>query len=150
MAIQSTKFLHTVHFTACTLYLHADLTFKHKHKRKSCLLQVGNYVLKVQCTLDLVRLLKSFHKLKKGLFQNMPGSLHILVTSFFVFWLFRTTKIIFYICLLTHFARSRQAKRKFKYRQNHATKMTKIQKKKRSYENDMSQTIITKSRLHCI
>ena len=85
-AIQSTKFLHTVHFTACTLYLHADLTFKHKHKRKSCLLQVSNYVLKVQCTLDLVTLLvyaktrrivllnamilKVFRKLKKGLLQN--------------------------------------------------------------------------------
>ena len=31
----------------------------------------------------------------------VPGSLHILVISFFVFWLSRTTKIIFYVCLLT-------------------------------------------------
>ena len=49
-----------------TLYLHADLTFKHKHKRKSCLLQVGNYALKVQCTLDLVTLLFS----KKTVIDN--------------------------------------------------------------------------------
>ena len=31
----------------------------------------------------------------------MPGSLHILVTSFFVFCLSGMTKIIFYDCLLT-------------------------------------------------
>ena len=35
----------------------------------------------------------------------MFGSKHILETSFFVFWLSRTTKIIVYVCLLTHFAR---------------------------------------------
>ena len=48
------------------------------------------------------------------------GSLHILVTS-----LSRTTKIIFYVCLLTHFARQNG---NLKNKQNHATKVTKIQK----------------------
>ena len=70
----------------------------------------------------------------------MPGSLHILVNSFFVFWLFRTTKIIFYVCLLTHFARQDRQIGNFKDKQNCATKVTKIQKKQ-SYENEMSQTL---------
>jgi hypothetical protein len=56
-----------------------------------------------------------------------------------VFWLFRTTKIIFYLCLLTHFARQDRQNGNLKNKQNHATKVTKI-RKKRSYENDMSQT----------
>ena len=38
----------------------------------------------------------------------LPGSLHILVTSFFVFWLSKTTKNIFYV------GKARQAKRKLK------------------------------------
>ena len=71
--------------------------------------------------------------------KQLPGSLHILVTSFFVFWLSRTTKIIFYVCLLTHFARQDRQNRNLKNKQNHTTKVTKKQKK-RSYENDMSQT----------
>ena len=71
----------------------------------------------------------------------MPGSLHILVTSFFVFWLSRTTKIIFYVCLLTHFARQDRQDGNFKNKQNHTTKVTKI-RKKRSYENEMSRTIV--------
>ena len=58
----------------------------------------------------------------------LPGSLHILVTSFFVFWLSRTTKIIFYVCLLTHFARQDRQNGNLKNKQNHATKVTKIQK----------------------
>ena len=58
----------------------------------------------------------------------MPGSLHILVTSFFVIRLSRTTKIIFYVCLLTHFARQDRQNRNLKNKQNHATKVTKIQK----------------------
>ena len=58
----------------------------------------------------------------------MPGSLHILVTSFFVFWLFRMTKIIFYVCLLTHFARQDRQNENLKNKQNQATKVTKIQK----------------------
>ena len=69
----------------------------------------------------------------------MPGSLHILVTLVFLFWLFRTTKIIFYVCLLTHFARQDKQNGNLKNKQNHAIKVTKIQKK-RSYENDLSQT----------
>ena len=43
----------------------------------------------------------------------MPGSLHILVSLFFVFWLSRTTKI---------------------------NKITQKNTKKTSYENEMSQT----------
>ena len=58
----------------------------------------------------------------------MLGSLHSLVTLFFVFWLSRTTKIIFYVCLLTHFARQDRQNRNLKNKQNHATKVTKIQK----------------------
>ena len=69
----------------------------------------------------------------------MPGSLHILVTSFFIFWLFRKTKIIFYVCLLTHFARQDRQDRNFKNIQNHATSDQNT-KKKQSYENEMSQT----------
>ena len=71
----------------------------------------------------------------------MPGSLHILVTSFFVFWLSRMTKIIFYVCLLTHFARQDRQDENFKNKQNHTTKVTKI-RKKRSYENEMSRTVV--------
>ena len=59
----------------------------------------------------------------------MPHSLHILVTSFFVFWLFRMTKIIFYVCLLTHFARQDRQNGNLKNKQNHATKLTKIKNK---------------------
>ena len=69
----------------------------------------------------------------------MPGSLLILVTLFFVFWLSRMTKIIFYVCLLTHFARQDRQNGNLKNKQNHATKVTKLRKKK-SCENDMSQT----------
>ena len=58
----------------------------------------------------------------------MPGSSNILVTSFFVFWLCKTTKIIFYFCLLTHFARQDRQNRNSKNNQNHATKVTKIPK----------------------
>jgi hypothetical protein len=61
----------------------------------------------------------------------MPRSLHILETSFFVLWLFRMTKIIFYVCLLTHFARQDRQNGNLKNKQNHATKVTKIQKKKK-------------------
>ena len=71
-----------------------------------------------------VKLLPTFRNL-------MPGSLHILATSFFVFWLSRMTKIIFYVCLLTHFARQDRQDRQdgnFKNKQNHATKVTRIQK----------------------
>ena len=60
----------------------------------------------------------------------MPGSLHILVTSFFIFWLARTTKIIFYVCLLTHFARRDGQNGNLKDKQNHGTKVTKIQNNK--------------------
>ena len=69
----------------------------------------------------------------------MPGSLHIFVASFFVFWLCRTTKTVFYVCLLTHFARQDGHNGNSKNKQNHETKVTKIQKKKRSYENELSQ-----------
>ena len=58
----------------------------------------------------------------------MPGSLHILVTSFFIFWLARMTKIIFYVCLLTHFARQDRQNGNLKNKQYHATKVTKIRK----------------------
>ena len=58
----------------------------------------------------------------------MPGSLHILVTSFFVFWLSWMTKIIFYVCLLTHFASQDRQNGNLKNKQNHETKVTKIQK----------------------
>ena len=58
----------------------------------------------------------------------MPGSLHTLVTSFFVFWLSRTTKIIFYFCLLTHFARQDRQNGNFKNKQNYTTKVTKTRK----------------------
>ena len=58
----------------------------------------------------------------------MPSSLHILVTSFFVFWLY-STKIVFYVCLLTFFARQDWQNGNLKNEQNHATKVTKIQKK---------------------
>ena len=50
------------------------------------------------------------------------------ITLFFVFWLSRTTKIIFYVCLLTHFARQDRQKGNLKNKQNHATKVTKVQK----------------------
>ena len=60
----------------------------------------------------------------------LPGSLHILVTWFFVFWLSRTTKIIFYVCLLTHFARQDRQNGNFKNKQNHTTTVTKIWKNK--------------------
>ena len=60
----------------------------------------------------------------------MPGSLNILVTSFFVFWLSRTTKIIFYVCLLKYFARQDRQNRNFKNKQNYATKVTRWQKTK--------------------
>ena len=69
----------------------------------------------------------------------MPGSLHILVISFFVFLLLRTTKIIIYVRLPTHFARQERQNRNLKNNQNHTTKVTKIRKK--SYENGMSQTL---------
>ena len=55
----------------------------------------------------------------------MPGSLHILVTLFFVFWLSRTTKIIFYVCLLTHFTRQDRHNRNLNNKQNHAMIMLK-------------------------
>ena len=58
----------------------------------------------------------------------VPGSLHILVISFFVFWLSRTTKIIFSVCLLTHFARQDRQNENLKNKQNQATKVTKIRK----------------------
>ena len=63
----------------------------------------------------------------------MPGSLHILVISFLVFWLSRTTKIIFNVCLLTHFARQDRQNETLKNKQNQATKVTKNQKG--SYQN---------------
>ena len=50
------------------------------------------------------------------------GSLHILVTSFLVSWLSRTTKIIFYVCLLTHFARQDRQNGNLRNKQNQATK----------------------------
>ena len=59
----------------------------------------------------------------------MPGSLHIFVASFFVFWLCRMTKTVFYVCLLTHFARQDGQNRNSKNKQNHENKATKIQKK---------------------
>ena len=59
---------------------------------------------------------------------SMPGSSNILVTSFFVFWLCKTTKIIFYFCLLTHFARQDRQNGNLKNKQNHVTKVTKIRK----------------------
>ena len=68
----------------------------------------------------------------------LPGSLYILVASFFVFWLSWTTKIIFHVCLLTPFTRQDRQNGNLKNNQNHETKVTKI----RSYENDMSQTIV--------
>ena len=61
--------------------------------------------------------------------KQMSGSLHILVTLFFIFWLSRTTKIIFSVCLLTHFARQDRQNRNLKNKQNHATKVTKTHKK---------------------
>ena len=51
----------------------------------------------------------------------LPGSLHILVTWFFVFWLSRTTKIIFYVCLLTHFMRQDRQNVNLRNKQSHAT-----------------------------
>ena len=54
----------------------------------------------------------------------MPGSLHILVTSFL------------YVCLLTHFARQDEQNGNLKDKQN---------TKKRSYENDMTQTLCSLS-----
>ena len=66
--------------------------------------------------------------------SHMYGSLHILLTSFFVFWLFSTTKIIFYVCLFTHFVRQDRQNRQngnFENKQNHSIKVTKIQKKKK-------------------
>ena len=65
-----------------------------------------------------------------GSLKGFYGSLHILVTSFFVFWLSRATKIIFYVCLLTHFARQDRQKGNFENKENHETKVTKIQKNK--------------------
>ena len=56
----------------------------------------------------------------------LPLSFHILVTSFFVFWLFRMTKIFFHVCLLTHFARQDRQNGNLESKQNHATKVTKI------------------------
>ena len=56
----------------------------------------------------------------------MPGSLHILVASFFAFWLSRMTKIILCVCLLTLFARQGRQHGNFENKQNHATKVTKI------------------------
>ena len=40
----------------------------------------------------------------------------------------RTTKIIFYVCLLTHFARQDRQNGNLKNKQNHVTKVTKIRK----------------------
>ena len=54
------------------------------------------------------------HFLSTFCLYSMPGSLHILVTSFFVFLLSRMTKIIFYVCLLTHFARQDRQNGNFK------------------------------------
>ena len=56
------------------------------------------------------------------MYYNLPGPLHIVVTSFLVLWLSRTTKIIFYVCLLTHFARQDRQNGNLKNIQNHATK----------------------------
>jgi hypothetical protein len=53
-----------------------------------------------------------------------------LVTSFFVFCLSRTTKIIFYVYLLTHFARQDRQNENLKNKHNHAIKVTQIQKNK--------------------
>ena len=41
----------------------------------------------------------------------------------------RTTKIIFYVCLLTHFARQDRQNGNLKNQQNHATELTKIKNK---------------------
>ena len=60
----------------------------------------------------------------------VPDSLHILVTSFFIFWLSRMTKSIFYVCLLTHFARQDRQNGTLKNKPNRATKVTKIRKNK--------------------
>ena len=70
----------------------------------------------------------------------MPITLHILVTSLLVFWLSRTTKIIFYVCLLTHDARQDRQNGNLKNKQNHATNVTK-RRKNEVYKNDMSQNI---------
>ena len=56
---------------------------------------------------------------------------------FSVFWLPRTTKIIFFICSDTHFARQDRKNGNLKNKQNHATKVTKIQKRKK--KNDVTK-----------
>ena len=58
----------------------------------------------------------------------MPGSLHILVASFFAFWLSRMTKIIFCVCSFNSFCKARQAKGSLRNKQNHATEVNKIPK----------------------
>ena len=47
---------------------------------------------------------------------------------FLVFGLSRTAKIIFFVCLLTHFARQDRQNRNLKNKQNHTTEVTKIWK----------------------